>query len=949
MSTVATLEPNLAPNLESTLDLSSGTTTTAPGISRIAPSYSIPSEFVEVAGDRFTVVGKFIQLLDRDVDDVRDAPSKLVGGKLLDPYPELQKSAGLLFKAIACKGYPEQWFKHKDWGYTNKEDLWCPSTPIYLVTDGGRCYPQRIDLKGRERSKKNKSINPAAIVNINIKRDWQCDYLKPLAKEEVQSPSPNLEALVKTNQRGWGIYAHVHGIGINKCVTWEGTKHTPSVLMFEFDNLGMDDQVAFIDGLDLKPNWLVVTRKSIHAYYLVDGMDWSIRENLQRRLVAFMEGSDSSICDAARLMRVPGFDHVAFNSAENTFEMTPVRLFVRDETPWDLAAIEDWLPPLPDRSSHSHKIAPKGLTPANSSFQTKKSQIRGTKQKEPINLDDLSDNVQVAMRTTSYHLRDKVLSAIPYIKERVAGENTYQQFTESYWAVKNTYGVETADELFAVKRGDLSDAEWERIRDGNYNFTIGTLFYHARANGWSGGDKIELGKPDALSMDSTIREIFQLLNEGGEDVERLYLQGNRQYGYTPVRLKQQESHNDSGDRSYTISQLLSQKDWAGAVNEHFVFYIVTGGSKNSAPTVHYYTCPTELAERLRTFNNLSMLCELRGISHIPAIRSDGTLCNTPGYDRDSKLLLLFDPADYADIPKSPTQADAVNAIACIKELLAEFPFVSDLDGSCALSLLLTAVTRKCYALAPMHVINAASPGTGKSTLAAIASKLLLGDRACPSTIAWDAKEEEMAKKLLAVLGSGAQVVNLDNCNNVSLRGAALESILTSEFYSGRILGSTAMLTVPNSALGIANGNHVGVVSDAIRRTIGINLESPFENPSDRSFRREILPYVTKERVRLVSALLTVTMACLQSSPNQQRPLPSYEQWDRYVRQPLVWLGEADPVDSQKLLREEDPNLNRLGDFLSLVHSVLGDREWTATDLAKVVTDQSGGINRPLAD
>jgi putative DNA primase/helicase len=38
------------------------------------------------------------------------------------------------------------------------------------------------------------------------------------------------------------------------------------------------------------------------------------------------------------------------------------------------------------------------------------------------------------------------------------------------------------------------------------------------------------------------------------------------------------------------------------------------------------------------------------------------------------------------------------------------------------------------------------------------------------------------------------------------------------------------------------------------------------------------------------------------------PLGGFEQWDRMVRRPLVWLGLPDPLKASDSLREQDPDL-----------------------------------------
>ena len=36
------------------------------------------------------------------------------------------------------------------------------------------------------------------------------------------------------------------------------------------------------------------------------------------------------------------------------------------------------------------------------------------------------------------------------------------------------------------------------------------------------------------------------------------------------------------------------------------------------------------------------------------------------------------------------------------------------------------------------------------------------------------------------------------------------------------------------------------------------------------------------------------------------PIASYEEWSKFVREPLMWLGEEDPVKSMDQARADDP-------------------------------------------
>ena len=68
-----------------------------------------------------------------------------------------------------------------------------------------------------------------------------------------------------------------------------------------------------------------------------------------------------------------------------------------------------------------------------------------------------------------------------------------------------------------------------------------------------------------------------------------------------------------------------------------------------------------------------------------------------------------------------------------------------------------------------------------------------------------------------------------------------------------------------------------------------------------------------------------------------RPFGSFEEWSRLVREPLVWLGLPDPVDSIRTLEAADPERAQLQAMLSAVHAAYECKEFKAG----VIVQQAG--------
>ena len=108
-----------------------------------------------------------------------------------------------------------------------------------------------------------------------------------------------------------------------------------------------------------------------------------------------------------------------------------------------------------------------------------------------------------------------------------------------------------------------------------------------------------------------------------------------------------------------------------------------------------------------------------GIITTPTLRADGSLLDTPGYDAISELYLM-PGIKLPPIPPAPTREEGRAALKLLKdELFAEFSFKQrspPIDLAVALAGLLTALLRGSLPTAPIVLITATAPGTGKSYL-----------------------------------------------------------------------------------------------------------------------------------------------------------------------------------------------------------------------------------------
>jgi len=198
-------------------------------------------------------------------------------------------------------------------------------------------------------------------------------------------------------------------------------------------------------------------------------------------------------------------------------------------------------------------------------------------------------------------------------------------------------------------------------------------------------------------------------------------------------------------------------------------------------------------------------------------------------------------------------------------------------------------------------------------------------RGTPTT--FPADDEECRKLLLAELLRAPAVIEFDNLTGDLLPHKSLCTVLTAEFMSGRILGASKTATVSTRTLFLASGNNVGPVQDMTRRCITIHLDPGCEIPAARSFKRpNLVRDVLLERGRYVSAALTIIRAWIVAGQpiTECKTLASYGEWSELCRQPLLWLGLADPVASVFETMIEDPDRETLVRLLSAWQAVFGN-------------------------
>jgi hypothetical protein len=389
-----------------------------------------------------------------------------------------------------------------------------------------------------------------------------------------------------------------------------------------------------------------------------------------------------------------------------------------------------------------------------------------------------------------------------------------------------------------------------------------------------------------------------------DQVERLLIQNDVQFFQRsgelvrPVSVRLPAAH---GAKTTAIHLREVNPTYARDVMSRLIDFLrYDARAKEWKPTVAPLAIAATMIERKAEWKFRNIV----GVISTPTMRPDGSLLIVEGHDATTDLLLV-DPPDMPPIPDKPTRADAVAALNRLKDLFAEFPYVDGASRSVALSGVISAVARGAFPNAPMHACSATDAGSGKSYENDVTAMIAIGDKM--PVMSTGPNEEENEKRLASAMIAGQSLISLDNVST-PLKGDSLCQLIERPIVKVRILGLSKLVQVDTrGTLVFSTGNQLSLVGDICRRTLLASLDPKLEQPELRQFRANPIAKVQADRGRYVADCLIIVRAYfIAGRPNLAPKLASFEGWSDCVRSALIWLGEADPVDSMEATRAEDP-------------------------------------------
>ncbi len=346
---------------------------------------------------------------------------------------------------------------------------------------------------------------------------------------------------------------------------------------------------------------------------------------------------------------------------------------------------------------------------------------------------------------------------------------------------------------------------------------------------------------------------------------------------------------------------------------------------------------------------------LHGIASAPLLHADGSIRCQTGYDDATGMWCENVPDVSSTVPRRPSKGQAEAALCLIRRAFSTFPFADapmvhdpgqgvpvvdvsqspQADESAFLAALLTAVCRPSLHLAPGVLLRAApmsGAGAGKGLLARCICLVAFGRE--PHAFTGGIKQEELEKRISAELIEGAPALFLDNLNSTAFRSDLLASAITERPARVRLLGKSEMAHLCANTMIILAGNGLSVSEDLARRFIAVELDPRTEDPESRPFRGDIRTDVKGRRSELLSACLTIwRWGRLASGLPAGKPLGSFAQWCKWVRDPLLALGCRDTADRISEAKARDGRRQLVAELFAVWWQVHRDDPVKARDLA----------------
>lgn len=336
--------------------------------------------------------------------------------------------------------------------------------------------------------------------------------------------------------------------------------------------------------------------------------------------------------------------------------------------------------------------------------------------------------------------------------------------------------------------------------------------------------------------------------------------------------------------------------------------------------------------------------QVTGLATHPIVLRNGEVLAEDGLHARSGLFL-----QGASCPgtRPYTQDEAREALVRLRrDVLDGFEFATELDADAAVAGLFTGVQRRLVDMAPGLAVLAGAQSSGKTTLARRLHVILTGQD-MPVSAFPQGDEAEMQKRLLSMLLRSPAMVCFDNIGDgTTFRSGALAAAMTGPVISQRVLGMSRDADCLTNVLFVITGNNLSLGADEATRWIAARLAPKNARPEERVFNNpDVVGHAMSIRQSVLRDVVGIVSGYLVSGADMQTQT-RFAQWDRMVRQPMLWAGAGDLALCFKANTANSEDLLAHQGLLQILWEVFGETEFKARDVAAVVGNRWDGFDPP---
>jgi len=328
---------------------------------------------------------------------------------------------------------------------------------------------------------------------------------------------------------------------------------------------------------------------------------------------------------------------------------------------------------------------------------------------------------------------------------------------------------------------------------------------------------------------------------------------------------------------------------------------------------------------------------------------NGVMVNIPkihladGYDPASQYFFAVPERMRKELEgienQKPSDADVLEALACLDEFLSDFTFATQSAKASAIAFMLTMICREIIeGSVPMLEVRAAESQSGKSLLVKMMIEAVTGEQ--PSPISPNFRETaEFEKELLSQLLKGKNYIFMDDVDT-KVQSSFLNMCLTSLYVDKRLLGMNAIATVYSGMPFVMTANNPAMSPDIKNRVYLLDILKPPEGKAFAHARPET--YAREVGPKILRSLFTVFNHWDKNDgrkPFTKRRMDGYIEWSVIIGGILQSVGIKDFLDDTvKQIREVDSKLEQASDMAKAWYEAIGEDQKQIMDKWMQVKD-----------